>query len=383
MRIAFYAPLKAADDPTPSGDRQMARLLIAALGAAGHDVAVASRFRSFDATGDAAHQARLRALGLRLAQRLVRRYRAQPAADRPKLWFTYHLYHKAPDWLGPDVSRALGIPYVVAEASHAPKQENEAWALGWRAAKAAITQADLVVGLNPADAPCVRPLLATPTRALPLKPFTDVARLRRLAADTPAPSQAAAVHDHDGEEPLLLTVAMMRAGDKLASYRLLAAALGAIAHRPWRLLVAGDGPARSEVMAAMAPLGQRVTFLGRCAPPALFHLYATADLYVWPAIGEAYGMAMLEAHALGLPVVAGAAGGVGAIVRHQQTGILVPLGDAALFAHAVAALLDDADRRHAMAAAAARIVAHEHDIAGAAQALAAALDHVAAAGEKR
>lgn len=270
MRIAFYAPLKAPDDPTPSGDRQMARLLIAALGAAGHDVALASRFRSFDATGDAARQARLRALGLRLTRRLVRRYRTEPSAGRPNLWFTYHLYHKAPDWLGPDVSRALGIPYVVAEASHAPKQETGPWALGWRAAKAAIMHADLVVGLNPADAPCVRPLLAAPTRALPLKPFTDVTRLRRLAADTRAPSQAAAVHDHDGEEPVLLTVAMMRAGDKLASYRLLASALGAITHRRWRLLVVGDGPARSEVMAAMAPLGQRVTFLAAARRPPFF-----------------------------------------------------------------------------------------------------------------
>ena len=40
MRIAFYAPLKSPNHPVPSGDRLMARLLIAALQRAGHDVEI-------------------------------------------------------------------------------------------------------------------------------------------------------------------------------------------------------------------------------------------------------------------------------------------------------------------------------------------------------
>lgn len=366
MRIAFCAPLKPPDDAVPSGDRAMARLLMAALAAAGHDVSLASRLRSFDATGDPARQARLGALGQRLAKRLIRRYRAQPPAARPELWFTYHLYHKAPDWLGPAVSRELAIPYVVAEASHAEKQAAGPWAPGWRAARAAIAQADLVVGLNPADAPGVAPLLAAPSRWLTLPPFIDVAAVRRAAGAARA----------GAGEPQLLTVAMLRPGAKLASYRLLAAALGLIAARPWRLFIAGDGPARAQVAALFAPLGERVSLLGRVDPPDLYRLYATTALYLWPAIGEAYGMAMLEAHALGVPVVAAASGGVGAIVRDGLTGILVPPGDAEAFARAVAALLDDADRRRAMAAAAAAVALAEHDIACAARTLAAGLDRL-------
>src|SRR3546814_1683340 len=50
------------------------------------------------------------------------RYQALPARQRPQLWFTYHLYYKAPDWIGPKVARALRIPYVVAEASVAYKR---------------------------------------------------------------------------------------------------------------------------------------------------------------------------------------------------------------------------------------------------------------------
>ena len=51
MRVAFYAPLKPPDHPTPSGDRRMARLLMEALRAGGHVPVLASRFRSRYATG--------------------------------------------------------------------------------------------------------------------------------------------------------------------------------------------------------------------------------------------------------------------------------------------------------------------------------------------
>ena len=62
------------------------------------------------------HEVAARAVGNRLAQRFIHRCTQEPVR-RPDLWFTYHLYYKAPDWLGPRVAEALSIPYVVAEAS--------------------------------------------------------------------------------------------------------------------------------------------------------------------------------------------------------------------------------------------------------------------------
>src|ERR1051325_2485204 len=174
MRIAFYAPLKQADHPVPSGDREIARLLLAALRRAGHEPFVASRMRSFDGAGDAEHQARIAALSQRTAERLLRRWLEQPEAA-PELWFTYHLYYKAPDWLGPPVSAALGIPYVVAEASYAAKRATGPWADGHRAVERALRRADAVIGLNSADRDGVLPLLRDPGRWVALPPFLDMA----------------------------------------------------------------------------------------------------------------------------------------------------------------------------------------------------------------
>jgi glycosyltransferase involved in cell wall biosynthesis len=356
MRIAFHAPLKPPGHAQPSGDRRMARLLMAALERAGHTVEVASVLRSYDGGGDRDRQRRLRILGERMAARLVRRW----GGNAPDLWFTYHLYYKAPDWIGPAVSDALAIPYVLAEVSHAPKREGGPWALGHEEVAAAIARAHRVFGLNPVDAGCVLPLLAEPGRYVELKPFLDVAPYRTaIARDLGL----------DASGPRLLAVAMMRPGDKLASYRVLGEALGLLKDKPWSLLVAGDGPARPEVEAALAGLAGRVTWLGEQTPEALAALYAAADVYVWPAVNEAYGMAFLEAQASGLPVVAGRTGGVPGIVRDGTTGMLVPMGDAAAFAGAVGALLDNAGERRRMGEAARRVVATEHGIDGAARAL--------------
>jgi len=117
-----------------------------------------------------------------------------------------------------------------------------------------------------------------------------------------------------------------------------------------------------------------VRFAGAVPHEALPALYAAADLYLWPAINEAYGMAFLEAQAAGVPVVAGRTGGVPAVVADGIAGILTPIGDAAAFAAAVGQLLDDPQERARLAANTASRIAARHDDRAAAQALGAALD---------
>ena len=376
MNVAFYAPMKPPDHPVPSGDRRMAGLLVAALSLAGHRVELSCRLRSRDGAGNPARQARLASLGAALAQRLVRRIEARPKDERPAAWLTYHLYYKAPDWIGPAVCQALAIPYLVAEASVAAKRAGGPWDLGHRATLAALERAAAVIALNPQDAAC----LPDPRRVRPLRPFLD-----------PAPYLAAAVErqrhraalvaglDLDVKQPWLLAVAMMRAGDKLASYRALARSLADLRDLPWQLVVVGDGPARREVEADFAEFATaRVRFAGETSPQALPQVYAACDLLVWPAVNEAYGMALLEAQASGLPVVAGASGAVPEIVRDGVTGALAAPGEPAAFTAALRALIGDPTRRRLMAAAASETVQAEHGLSAAARRLDAILAEAAA-----
>jgi len=163
----------------------------------------------------------------------------------------------------------------------------------------------------------------------------------------------------------------MRPGDKLASYRVLGPALAELLDLSWSHEVVGDGPARTEVTAALAPLGDRVRYTGPLDEAAIARRLAACDLFVWPAINEAFGMALLEAQASGLPVVAGGSGGVGDVVADGVTGLLTPPGDANAFAAAVRALLADPARRREFGGAAREKVRRDHDRPTAAARLAA------------
>jgi glycosyltransferase involved in cell wall biosynthesis len=369
-RIAFYAPLKAPDHPTPSGDRRMARLLIQALEAAGAEVAVASDFRSYDGQGDPTRQLSLRATGTALADRLIAQYQAQRPQDRPTAWFTYHLYHKAPDWLGAKVSAALAIPYLVAEASFAPKRAGGPWDLGHQAAARAISAANWLYCLTRLDMACVTPLVPDDHELVFLPPFLDAAAILAGRRDR---AMLAARHGLDPERRWLLCVAMMRPGDKLQSYQRLGAALDRLGRNDWQLLVVGDGAARDGVEAALAPIADKLALLGAAAPSALPEIYRACDIYVWPGVGEAYGMAYIEAQAAGLPVVAGHERGVPDVVRNGETGLLTAPGDDGAFSAAVARLLDDDQLRGRLASAARDFITRERTVASAAAVLGAAL----------
>jgi glycosyltransferase involved in cell wall biosynthesis len=362
MRVLLHTPLKSPDSPIPSGDREMARGLRRLLRRLGHTVAMPALSRvppGVPASQDhLALERRMRAQ----AQRLITRWRALPARhpERFDLWFTYHCYYRKPDWLGPIVTRALGVPYALVEASHAPRRAQGPTRLGHRAVECALAAADLVLTVNPRDVAGVKARLRPGAHQVWLPPFIDTRpfdRALRAANDL----------------PLLLSVGMMRTRDKLESYRVLAEALGRLKEKAWRALLVGDGPARGEVEAMMAPFGERVRFAGAVPHAELPKIYASADLYLWPAINEAYGMAFLEAQAAGLPVVAGRTGGVPAVVADGVTGVLTPIGDAAAFAAATARLLDDAKTRAQLGKAARAHVNARHDERSAARALAAAL----------
>ncbi|BAI76322.1 glycosyl transferase (plasmid) [Azospirillum sp. B510] len=356
-RIAFYAPLKPVDHPVPSGDRQMARLILRALAATG-PTEVASGLRVYDGAGDAATQSRLSEAAAAECDRLLSLYAAEPER-RPALWLSYHVYYKAPDLIGPVVARGLGIPYVVVEATRARKRLTGPWAGFAAAAEAAIEAAALVLCVSARDRQAVAAYGPPGQRVAMLPPFLEL---------PPVADPQAIEHGGPGSPPRLLTVAMMRPGDKLASYRLLAESLRLLADRSWTLAIVGDGPAAAAVAALFAPFGPRVTRHGACPPGALAAHYRDADLLVWPGLNEAFGMVYLEAQAHGVPVLAIDNAGTGTVIRDGVGGRLTgPAPED--YAAALAALLADPAALRALGRTARADVEAHHALPAAAERL--------------
>jgi glycosyltransferase involved in cell wall biosynthesis len=106
------------------------------------------------------------------------------------------------------------------------------------------------------------------------------------------------------------------------------------------LVLVGDGSQRGALEAQATTLGLRnVTFVGRVPPDRMGQLYDDADIYLnSPDIDNMPG-SIIEAYAAGLPIVTTDAGGIPYIVRHEETGLMVPRNDAPGMAAAALRLL--------------------------------------------
>jgi len=369
-RIAFYAPLKPPGHPIPSGDREIARNLLKALTLAGFDPFVASEAIAYQKRPSSELFVDRKARCEAETGRLLAAWRAEPPL-RPDVWMTYHPYCKAPDWIGPPVCRALDIPYVTVEACRTRQDTDADWADGRAVVQAAVRQAAANFCLKPADRAYLESVLPDPSTIVPLKPFIDLAEL----PDAEVPEDPAV----DGGGPLILAVGMMRPGAKVESYRLLAEALSGLADRPWRLAILGDGPGRSEVEALFAFAGGRVRFTGALPHPQVLGWMQRADLFAWPGVREAFGVAYLEAQASGLPVAAFATTGVPVVVAHGESGLLAPEFDVAAYRLHLARLLASPQDRARLGAGGRAKVAREHGLDAAAAALSAVLSPLVAA----
>lgn len=115
-------------------------------------------------------------------------------------------------------------------------------------------------------------------------------------------------------------------------------------------VLAGDGPERPALRARIEKLGlNKVVHLAgsRSDIPALLQ---AADLFVQPSLSEGLPVALLEAMAYGLPVVASRLPGIESVIDDERTGLLLPPGDAGDLAEGLVAVLEDEPRRREMAA---------------------------------
>ncbi len=138
------------------------------------------------------------------------------------------------------------------------------------------------------------------------------------------------------------------------SFDLLVEALAPLADRPWRLVIAGDrtrdpaATARLDALIARHGLADRIDVPGAVSPERLEALYGAADLFVLASRFEGYGMAFAEALAHGLPVI-GTTGGATPLTVPAFAGRLVAPGDVGALTEALRELIDDPERRRALA----------------------------------
>lgn len=121
--------------------------------------------------------------------------------------------------------------------------------------------------------------------------------------------------------------------------------LASVRHAHYVVLGKGDAEyeSRLQSLARQLNVADRVHFVGFQSSVGPY--LAAMDLYVHPALMEGFGIAVLEAMAMARAVVATAVGGVPEIVRHGETGLLVPSEDPEALASAVITLLTDPEQR--------------------------------------
>ncbi len=140
-------------------------------------------------------------------------------------------------------------------------------------------------------------------------------------------------------------------------------ALALLDRRDVTLAVVGDGPDRErwEQQTARLGLGDQVTFLGFRSQSEVAEQLGVTDVFVLPSFAEGVPVTLMEPGAAGIPVIATNVGGVTELVIDGETGLVVPPGDAAALADAVARLADDPALRRRLGDAAARKVRADFD----------------------
>ena len=353
MRIAFYAPFKPLDHPNPSGDLVIASGLVDHLKAAGNRIQVTSRLRSRWIYWKPWNRVYALIERARIIKKLAR--------QRTDLWLTYHSYYKAPDLIGPAVSKKLNIPYVIFQGIYSTRvSRNWQTRPGYELNTRALQAANLVLTNKHGDLKNLQRLLPG-ERLCYLAPGINP---RQFSAD-PAARNTIRARWRIGDVPVILSAAMFRADVKTEGLIWVIESCARLLRQghDLRLVIAGDGREKNRLVnLAHKLLGDKALFVGQVPRKEMAEFYSSGDLFVFPGINESLGMVFLEAQSCGLPVVAFDTAGVPEVVNNGKTGLLTSLFDKDQFDQAVLTLLNNREKRLQMGAAAARSIREHHDL---------------------
>lgn len=354
--IAFYAPIKPPDHHIPSGDRLIAQNIFKALEMSGANVKLASRYIAYSKRHDETILVQKKLGAEEEANQLLKDYESLDTASRPQLWLTYHPYCKAPDWIGPTLSKALNIPYVMIEAAKTGQGGLEDLWKPWREeAQASIIQADRHLVFKPSDEKYLAELLGSTDKLLPFNPFID--------AENIALAQPMQTPDHwDKSTPVMITTGMMRKGKKLDNFQILAKALTYL-EEDFNLIIVGGGPEENAVREAFSKIDvKQVHWTGMVEQSDVLRWMRSSDIFIWPGWKEPIGMVYLEAQLQELPILAYESMGVPLVVSDNKTGFLAPEDDLQLLRSNTIKLLQDANLRNTMGQNGRQKVLAEHGI---------------------
>ena len=294
---------------------------------------------------------RARFVGTWLYMRELRRWFDRNAVD---LAYVSMLKHDA--YVAVGSGKRLGFP-VVLRPEGAGATGDLAWQ-GWgrfgRAIGRRCREADAVVAISRAVA-----------EELSAAGY-DPARIVSLPNGVPVPDEPWRRRQDWREAPLAVFVGRLAPEKGL---RTLVRAWPTVraAHPTARLTLVGEGPERPALEALIAELGlaEAVDLPGASADPG--PCLRAADLFVLPSHEEGMSVALLEAMALGVPLVASAIPGNQSLVTDREHGRLAPPGDPDAPAGAILSQWADPDRAAEMAAAARVRVVEGYSIAAVAR----------------
>lgn len=148
-------------------------------------------------------------------------------------------------------------------------------------------------------------------------------------------------------KPFLLSVARLDPSERYKGIVSVIEALAMLEDTSVHYVVAGRGEDRAFLagVAARFGLSDRVHFTGAVSDGELVSLYRECSAFVLPSGKEGFGIVFLEAMFFGAPIIAAAEKGALDVVRHDETGLLVPYGDTVSLRAAIERLLGDAALR--------------------------------------
>jgi glycosyltransferase involved in cell wall biosynthesis len=324
MRIALYRPTESDGDPYPFGDSRVGDLIAGALRLAGHEVEPKEL-----TCGSSDIEIRQVVADLTASGR--------PA---PEVWISSQVDGRYGDRIGPAVSAALAIPYVLLQ----PRLDRSAHAAGSDAAFPfhAITAANATFVLSAAYAAKLAEHLPDHAdRLVVLPPFIDLDAVQPVISNR-RNNRTLLAHKHQlpTDVPWLIVAGPMATDGDLDAFRLLIQAMTPLTTLKWCLIIVASGRRGSDVGSLLGRMPVRHhRLLTVDSQGDLLALLACGDLLIWPSTDEGLPLPAIEAQALGLPVVAGRTAAMQEVVADGRTGMLIKPGNAASLGNAIGFLL--------------------------------------------